>query len=131
VSAAPPATASTDSLKGLDLSQLPSLNVNKEIVREIVVRIVEVAKPEKVVLFGSAARGQSGPRSDLDFLVIVPPRPDLHRRKLAGIIYRRLSGTKQPADIVVVSSEDVKRYKDCSALVIYPALKEGKVVYAS
>ncbi len=124
-------TASADSLKGLDLSQLGSLNVSKEMVREIVARIVEVANPEKVVLFGSAARGQGGPRSDLDFLVIVPPDLKGPRRRVAGAIYRRLGGLFQPVDIVVVTSEDVKRYGDCSALVIYPALKEGEVVYAS
>ena len=44
--------------------------LSEGILQEIVRRIVEVAKPEKIILFGSAARGELGPDSDLDFLII-------------------------------------------------------------
>ena len=56
---------------------------------EIVRRIVEVAQPERIVLFGSAARGTPGPDSDVDLLVV---KRGAHRRKLAGEIYMRLIG---------------------------------------
>ena len=94
---------------------------------EIVRRIVEVAHPERIVLFGSAARGQTGPNSDVDLLVIVSP--GVHRRRLTMDIYRRLSDIGCPVDAVVVTSEDVERYGACPALIIEPALREGLEVY--
>ena len=94
---------------------------------EIVRRIVEVAHPERIVLFGSAARDQAGPNSDVDVLVVVPP--GTHRRRLTMDIYHRLSDVGHPVDVVVVTSEDVERYGACPALIIEPALREGREVY--
>jgi predicted nucleotidyltransferase len=101
--------------------------VRQEVLDEIVRRIVEVAAPEKIILFGSAARGEIGPNSDLDLLVV---KSDAHRRRLAQAIYMNLFGVGRAVDVVVVTPEDVERYKDAFALVIEPALREGKVVYA-
>jgi uncharacterized protein len=95
--------------------------------REIIRRVVEVAHPEKIILFGSAARGQMRPDSDVDLLVI---KSGVHRRKLASEIYMHLFDVKQSVDVVVVTPEDVERYGHSPALVIEPALREGKVVYA-
>jgi predicted nucleotidyltransferase len=95
----------------------------------IIRRIVEVAKPEKIILFGSAARGAMGPNSDVDLLVI--KRGDFHRGRLTGEIYMNLFGVGAAVDVVVVTPEDVERYRDSFALVIYPALREGKVVYVA
>ena len=94
----------------------------------IIRRIVEVAKPEKIILFGSAARGAMGPNSDVDLLVI---KSGANRLDLMGEIYRNLHGVGEPVDVIVVTPEDVERYGDSFALVIYPALREGKLVYAA
>ena len=101
--------------------------VSQEKLDQIIRRIVEVAKPEKIILFGSAARGEMGPHSDVDLLVI--KGGDIHRGRLTEEIYMHLSGVGQAVDVVVVTPEDVERYRDSFALVIYPALREGKVVY--
>jgi predicted nucleotidyltransferase len=101
--------------------------VNQAALDEIVRRIVEVAQPEKIILFGSAARGEMGPHSDVDLLVV---KSGVHRRRLAQAIYMRLFGVGQAVDVVVVTPEDIERYKDSFALVIQPALREGKVLYA-
>ncbi len=93
---------------------------------DIVRRIVEVARPEKIILFGSAARDDMGPHSDIDLLII---KKGAHRRNLAGRIYENLYGVGAAVDVVVVTPADVKRYKDSHMLVIKPALREGKVVY--
>ena len=95
--------------------------------REVVQRIVDVAHPERVILFGSAARGEAGSHSDMDILVIV--KPGTHRRRLTFAIYRRLSDLGRPVDVVVATSEDIARYGDYPALVYAPALREGRVVY--
>jgi predicted nucleotidyltransferase len=102
--------------------------VSPETLQQIIERIVEVAQPEKIILFGSAARGEMGPNSDVDLLVI---KTGAHRLDLAGKIYRNLHGVAEAVDVVVVTPEDVERYGESPALVIAPALKEGRVVYAA
>jgi predicted nucleotidyltransferase len=101
--------------------------VTQDVLDEIIRRIVEVAQPEKIILFGSAVRGEMGPNSDVDVLVI---KSNVHRRRLTQAIYLNLFGVGQAVDVVVVTPEDIERYKDSFALVIEPALREGKVVYA-
>lgn len=96
------------------------------ILADVVKRVVEAAHPEKIVLFGSAARGTMGPDSDLDLLVIKIGKFNRHRVTTA--IYRNLSGAIG-VDAVVVTPEEVERYGDTHCLVICPALREGKVVY--
>ncbi|WP_251941206.1 nucleotidyltransferase domain-containing protein [Salinibacter ruber] len=93
----------------------------------IIERIVEVADPERIILFGSGARDEMGPHSDLDLLVV---KSGVHRRKLAQRIYRNLIGVGHPVDIVVVTPEDLDQYADSHALIISPALKEGTEVYS-
>ncbi len=102
--------------------------LNQEVLNEIIDRIVEVAQPEKIILFGSAARGEMQPDSDIDLLVI---KPDAHRRRLTQAIYRNLIGVGHPVDVVVVTPEDVERFKNSFALVIEQAIREGTVVYAA
>ncbi|MEX2260917.1 MAG: nucleotidyltransferase domain-containing protein [Bryobacteraceae bacterium] len=103
------------------------VQVNASTVEELVRRIVAVADPERIVLFGSAARGTMRPGSDLDVLVIKPGQFDYH--KLISSIYVALADFEQSVDVVLVTPEQVQRYKDSFCLVLYPALREGKVVY--
>jgi len=103
--------------------------VSRKVLDKIVRRIVKVAKPEKIIMFGSAARGKMGPNSDVDLLVV--KKGKFHRGRLTGRIYTNMHGVGQAVDVIVVTPEDVERYKDSFALVIYPALREGKVVYAA
>jgi predicted nucleotidyltransferase len=96
---------------------------------EIVRRIVRVAAPERIVLFGSAARGEARPDSDLDLLVIKPGR--YHRGRLTEEIYRSLIGVGRAVDVVVVTPEDIDRYRDARGLVIAQALRDGWEIYAA
>ena len=101
--------------------------VDQEKLDEIVRRIVEAVEPEKIILFGSAARGDSGADSDVDLLVI---KEGADHWQAATRIYRELAGVRVAVDAVVVTPQDVERYGDSHALVIAPALREGRVVYA-
>ncbi len=103
--------------------------LTEQALQEILRRIVEVAHPRQVILFGSAARENMGPHSDVDLLVVV--ESPVHRRRLAQSIYCNLVGVGFAVDVVVVTSEDVRHYKEHPGMVIRPALAEGKVVYAS
>jgi len=100
--------------------------VNLRILRDIIRRIVEAAHPDRIILFGSAARGEMGPNSDVDLLVIKGGK--FNRWRVTTAIYRHLSGADAAVDVVVVTPEEVERYRDTHCLVICPALKEGKVV---
>jgi predicted nucleotidyltransferase len=109
------------------LIQQVASQVPEKDLREIVRRIVEVADPEKILLFGSAARGTMGPNSDLDLLVI--KRGDYHHITVAQEIYSGLEGIDYAVSLIVKTPEEVERYKDSFALVLYPAMREGIVVY--
>lgn len=93
---------------------------------DVIRRIVEVARPKKIVLFGSAARGTMGPHSDVDLLIIQDGSDSLD---LTTRIYERLYGVGVAVDAVVVTPKDVERFGGSHSLVIKPALREGRVVY--
>ncbi len=93
---------------------------------DVIGRIVEVAEPEKIILFGSAARGDMGRDCDADLLIIKDGADALD---LMARIYGRLRGVGAAVDAIVVSPEDVERYKDSHALIIKPAVQDGIVVY--
>jgi len=95
--------------------------------QELTKRIVEAAQPLKIILFGSAARGEMGPNSDFDVLVIMPE--GVHRRKTAQLIYRHLVGFGFATDVVVATESDLRKYGDNFSLVYYPALREGREIY--
>ncbi len=98
-----------------------------EVLRELIARVVPIAHPQRLILFGSAARGEMGPDSDVDLLVVV--QEPVHRRDLAGKIYRNLHGVPVPVDVVVVTEDDIQAFGDKIGTVLYPALKEGIVIY--
>jgi predicted nucleotidyltransferase len=97
------------------------------LMEEIVSRIRRASQPVQIVLFGSSVRGDAGPDSDLDILVVVPN--GTHRRRTARDIFLALSGIGRPKDIVVVTEEDIKNYGSNPSFVIAPALKEGRELY--
>lgn len=100
--------------------------IDRKILDEIIRRIADAAQPQRIILFGSAARGDMGPNSDVDLLVVKEGADALD---VTFRIYENLHAVGAAVDAVVVSPDDVERYKDSHALVIKPALQEGKVVY--
>jgi len=100
-----------------------------EILAETVRRIVECVNPKKIILFGSATHGKMGPDSDIDLLVVIASGG--HRRMTAQTIYRHLIGVGFAADIIVVTEDDIDQFRDHMGMVIQPALKEGRVLYAA
>lgn len=94
---------------------------------DLVKRVLQVAAPERVLLFGSAARGTFDGNSDLDILVVVPD--GVHRGRTCEAIHRNLFGFPEPADVIVVTESDVEKYADSPYLVIKPALDEGVELY--
>ena len=100
-----------------------------EALDRLVRRIVEVAQPDRIVLFGSAARGEMGPDSDLDVLVV--KSGVAHRRRLAQDIYMNLSGVGVGVDLIVLTPEDIEQQRNSVGSIVGPALEEGRVIYAA
>ena len=98
-----------------------------KVIDELVRRIVEIVNPLRIILFGSAARGDMGPHSDLDVLVVMPN--GIHRGKTAQEIYRRMGRFRFPKDIIVVTEGDVIQYGTNPYMIIKSALDEGREVY--
>jgi len=101
--------------------------VNEKVIQEIVKKILSIAHPERVILFGSAAKGAMSSDSDMDLLIIKKglkdPRGEMVR------IRKALSEFSIPVDIIVMSVERFEETKNVIGGIAYPAHKYGKVIY--
>ncbi len=96
---------------------------------ELVQRIVDLVHPLRIILFGSAARGELGKYSDVDVLVVMPE--GTHRRHTAMSLYAQIIGFPFAVDIVVATPGDLERHKDTVGLVYRNILRDGKEIYAA
>jgi predicted nucleotidyltransferase len=102
--------------------------VTDELLQEIAHRILAVGVPYKIVLFGSQARGDARPDSDLDLLIIEDS--DLPRYKRSARYLRALVGLFPAKDVVVWTPEEVQEWAAVPHAFITTALREGKILYA-
>lgn len=100
----------------------------REWLPEAIEDLVQVSQPVKVILFGSVARGDEGPDSDLDFLVILDHLDPAERRRLRGK-FRMAVRAPVAMDIFVTDVEECERRRDVIGSMHYWPLREGKVVY--
>jgi len=100
----------------------------KKHIREMVKRIVAQFGPEKVILFGSHARGRAGPDSDVDLLIVMPVSGS--KRKKAVEIGIALHDIPIAKDVIVVTPEDFEWRKETLGTIERPAAREGKLLYA-
>lgn len=91
-------------------------------------RIVRRFRPERIVLFGSQARGEALDESDLDLLVVLSETEDPLAVRLA--MRRALADLPVGTDIVVTTSGRIERYGDLVGTILRPALREGVTIYA-
>lgn len=96
---------------------------------ELVRRIVDAVHPLRIILFGSAARGEMGPDSDVDVLVVMPEGTG--RRRTAMELYRRVRGLPVYPEYVVATPSDLDRYGNDVGAVHAAALREGRQLYAA
>ncbi len=109
------------------MMSMVSQEISHNDILEMVKRITAESKPVKVILFGSRARGNAKPNSDVDLLVI--ERDPVSQRKEAARLRKLLRDFKAQIDIVVLGQAFAERYWDIPGSVLYPAFKEGKVLY--
>jgi predicted nucleotidyltransferase len=94
----------------------------------MVKRIVKTFNPERIILFGSHARGDAGPDSDVDLLVVMAVEGSIVERRLD--IREALQDFTLPLDIIVTTPEDFAWRKDVVGTIEWPATREGKLLYA-
>lgn len=99
----------------------------RDTIAEMVRRIVVRFNPERVIVFGSHARGTAGPNSDADLLVVMHPNGS--KRARAVEIYGLLAGMGVSKDVIVVTPEESDAYRDAPGTVIQTARQEGTVLY--
>lgn len=101
--------------------------VDPDLLDAVVRILVEASRPSKVVLFGSHARGDAGPKSDLDLLVV--EKSVQSRRAEMVRLTRLVSHLKVPVDIVVTTVQAFAEWSDTPGTILYEAAREGRVLY--
>ena len=96
-------------------------------VDRLVRRIVDTVHPLRIILFGSRARGDARPDSDLDLLVVMPD--GTHRRQTTQRLYRGIQDAGISIDMLVATPSDLEKHKGTPGYVYKTILREGRDVY--
>jgi predicted nucleotidyltransferase len=97
---------------------------------EIVRRLVEAYRPERIYLFGSVARGDAGADSDYDLLIVVPDDAALERRR-SRLAYEALRGTGTAADVLVCTRSYFEDRRSLKASLPGTVQREGRLLHAA
>jgi predicted nucleotidyltransferase len=103
------------------------MGIDEQTIQEIVRRILTAARPDKIILFGSAATGQMTRDSDVDLLIVEPDTSD--RRNEYVRIIKALWDIRYPFDVLFIDTRWFEESKDIIGGIAYPANKYGKVIY--
>lgn len=100
------------------------------VLAEIVRRLATQMRPERIYLFGSRARGQAGPDSDYDLLVVIPDS-DLPGYKRDQIAFRILRGVGAAKDVMVLTRDEFDRRAGVVCSLPATVLREGRLLYVA
>ncbi len=108
-----------------------TVNVSDSMLAQMAQVIVDECEPERIILFGSHARGDARPDSDVDLLVIEREgfSKERSRRREAALLWRALARFPVPKDILVYSAEEAAQWKSLPGHLLAQALSEGRVLY--
>jgi predicted nucleotidyltransferase len=102
------------------------MGVDETLAREIVRRVLTVARPDRIILFGSAATGQMTKDSDIDLLIVEPAPRNRHEESVA--IADAIGDVDFPVDVKIIASERFEATKNIIGGIAYPAHKYGRVL---
>ena len=103
------------------------MGIDDTLVREIVRRMLVVARPDRIILFGSAATGPMTRDSDIDLLVVAPAASNTLDDRVR--LYKALRGLGFPFDVFIIGSDRFEDTKNIFGGIAYPANKYGRVIY--
>ncbi len=103
------------------------VDADERVIEETVRRILSVARPDRIILFGSAATGEMTPDSDIDMLLLMEVPGNVREERVR--IRQALRGMGYPFDIFVMSPERFEESKNVFGGLAFPARKYGKVIY--
>jgi predicted nucleotidyltransferase len=106
---------------------MSSLSSKDGLIRDIVRRIVDTAQPEKVILFGSQARGDARPNSDFDVLVIKSCDEPRYRRSIP--LYVALADLPVEVEVMVYTPEEIAEWSQVPQAFVTTAVREGTTIY--
>ncbi len=101
--------------------------IDQILVSEIVKRILGIAEPQRIILFGSAATEDMSKDSDIDLLILESAPADTRKESIR--IRQAVRGLGYPFDIIVMATERFEESKNVVGGIAYPANKYGKVIY--
>jgi predicted nucleotidyltransferase len=103
------------------------MGVDESVLSEVVRRVLAVARPDRIILFGSAATGQMTKDSDIDILIVEPTAKNRHEESVA--ITDAIGDVRFPVDVKIISSERFEATKNIIGGIAYPAHKYGRILY--
>ena len=101
--------------------------LDERTLQQAVRRIVAVAQPNRVILFGSYGRGDADAGSDLDLMVIEPKVPDRYAEMIR--LHEAVGSINVGVDVLVYSEAEYRRRSQAPGTVLYWARKEGRALY--
>ena len=103
------------------------MSVDETLLNEVVRRVLTVARPDRIILFGSAATGQMTKDSDIDLLILDPSPANTHERRVE--IRAAVGDIGLPVDVIVMRTRRFEETKRWIGGIAYPANKYGRVIY--
>ena len=114
--------------RNADIFRIPT--AGDPVLSEVVRRLVEAYRPEHIYLFGSVARGDAGPDSDYDIMVVVPDEAQREIQE-CDLAYRALRGLGIAKDILVWTRSEFEKRLHLKASLPSAILREGKLLHAA
>lgn len=111
-----------------DIAELADEQVDE--LARIVARLVAVFQPDRIYVFGSYARAEATPESDVDLLIVIPSATQPAHR-LAQVAHHALPSHSLAVDIVVMPRDEFERRSRARASLPATVLREGRMVYAA
>jgi uncharacterized protein len=108
---------------------MSGMKQDSEVLDRAVRLLVEAAHPAKIILFGSQARGEAQEHNDLDLIVVLETAKDRWSEMVR--LQRILSELRLPIDLLVFTKKHVEEWGNVRGTVLYPALREGRVLYGA
>ena len=94
---------------------------------EIVRRVIEAVDPDKIILFGSQARGDARGRSDVDLMIV--KASDLPRHRRTAPVHKALCSIGIPTDILWYTPEEIDEWSEVRQHVATQATRQGRTLY--